>query len=265
MIAGYLSELADRLSARLGDGLLGAWVVGSAALGDFDPQRSDIDVQAVSAERLPPAELEALAAELSHAALPCPVRGLEFVLYAREDLDDPRGPAFQLNLNSGPGMEHHAGFNAEAEPRFWFVLDVAIAREHSLPLAGLGPAAVLPALPRELVSASLRDSLAWFRAHDAGPAVLAACRAWAWASDGRWQSKGDAASWAMARLDDPTPVADALRRRADAAAPGPAPAAAARLIDSVYRMLEPQSEALHPTEERLPSATAGGGARRFSG
>ena len=69
----------------------------------------------------------------------------------------------------------------------------------------------------------------------------------------------------MARLDDPTPVADALRRRADAAAPGPAPAAAARLIDSVYRMLEPQSEALHPTEERLPSATAGGGARRFSG
>ena len=71
MIAGYLSELSDRLTARLGDRLLGAWVIGSGALGDFDAQRSDIDVQAVSAERLPPAELEALAAELSHEALPC--------------------------------------------------------------------------------------------------------------------------------------------------------------------------------------------------
>jgi Domain of unknown function (DUF4111) len=241
VIAGYLSELADRLTARLGDRLLGAWVFGSGALGDFDAQRSDIDVQAVSAERLPPAELEALAAELSHEALPCPVRGLEFVLYAREDLHDPRGPAFQLNLNSGPGMEHHAGYDANAEPRFWFVLDVAIAREHSRALAGLEPAAVLPALPRELVSASLRESLEWFRAHDAGQAVLAACRAWAWATDGRWLSKGEAAGWAMGQLDDPAAVADALRRRADPAAPGPAAAAADALIDSVDRMLERQS------------------------
>jgi PAS domain S-box-containing protein len=251
VIEAYLAELADRLSARLRDRLVGAWVIGSGALGDFDPQRSDIDVQAVSAVRLPRAELEALAAELSHDALPCPVRGLEFVLYAQEDLPDPRGPAFSLNLNSGPGMEHHAGFEAEAEPRFWFVLDVAIAREHSRALAGLEPAAVLPALPRGLVRASLRDSLEWFRAHDAGQAVLAACRAWAWATDGRWLSKGEAAAWAMARLDDPAPVADALRRRADPAAPGPGGAAAAALVDSVDRMLDPGSEELHQTGERL--------------
>jgi PAS domain S-box-containing protein len=251
VIEAYLAELANRLTARVGDRLLGAWVIGSGALGDFDAQRSDIDVQAVSAERLPRAELEALAAELSHEALPCPLRGLEFVLYAREDLHDPRGPAFSLNLNSGPGMEHHAGFDAEVEPRFWFVLDVAIARAHSRALTGLEPTAVLPPLPRELVSASLRDSLEWFRAHDAGQAVLAACRAWAWATDGRWLSKGEAAGWAMARLDDPAPVADALRRRVDPAAPGPAPAGAAALIDSVDRMLEPGSEELHQTGERL--------------
>src|SRR3712207_5452745 len=108
-----------------------AWVIGSGALGDFDSLRSDVDVQAVTATRLTRPELERLAATLSHDALPCPVRGLEFVLYAREDLADPAGPAFQLNLNTGRGMTEHAGYDAAAEPRFWFTLDVAIARHRA--------------------------------------------------------------------------------------------------------------------------------------
>src|ERR1044071_4401071 len=119
----YLDELTGRVQARLGDRLLAAWVVGSSALGDFDPERSDVDVQAVSDGRLPRAELEALVGELSHYALPCPVRGLEFVLYAREDRADPRGRAFSLTPNTGPRMDHHAGYEPEAEPRFWFTLD----------------------------------------------------------------------------------------------------------------------------------------------
>ena len=240
MIAGYLSELTTRLTARLGDRLLGAWVIGSGALGDFDSRRSDIDVQAVSAASVPRAELEGLAAALSHDALPCPVRGLEFVLYAQDDLADPRGPGFQLNLNSGPAMTYQEGYDPDAEPRFWFVLDVAIAREHARPLVGLDPAAILPALPPRLVSSSLRDSLDWFSAHDAAQAVLAACRAWAWAADGRWLSKGEAADWAAARLDDPAPVTAALLRRADPHAPGPLPAEADALIGSVRTRLEPR-------------------------
>src|SRR4029450_12816603 len=78
----YLGEVVERLGQRLGGRVvggggggwggrrgLGAWVVGVGALGDFDPQRSDVDVQAVASERLAPAELEALADELSHPAL----------------------------------------------------------------------------------------------------------------------------------------------------------------------------------------------------
>src|SRR5919205_1819791 len=99
-IAEYLSELTLRLEAQLGRRLAGAWLIGSGALGDFDRLRSDVDVQAVSTTRLARAELERLAAALSDPALRCPVRGLEFVLYACEDLSDPRGPAFQLNLNT---------------------------------------------------------------------------------------------------------------------------------------------------------------------
>ena len=163
------------------------------------------------------------------------------MLYAQEDLADPRGPAFQLNLNTGRGMTYQEGYDPDAEPRFWFVLDVAIAREHARPLAGLEPAAILPALPRVgSCRSSLRDSLDWFRAHDVAQAVLAACRAWAWATDGRWLSKGEAADWAAARLDDPSPVTAALHRRADPDAPGPSPAEAAALIGSVRTRLAPR-------------------------
>jgi len=157
---------------------------------------------------------------------------LEFVLYARADV-----PRFQLNLNSGPGMEHHEGYDPSAEAGFWFTLDVAIAREHARPLIGPHPREVLPDLPRATIVAAQRDSLAWYAAHDDAQAVLTACRAWAWTAEGRWLSKGDAAAWAAERLRDPAPVVKALARRADPEAAGPAPAEAAALLARVRGLL----------------------------
>jgi hypothetical protein len=212
-------------------------MVGSGALGDFDPLRSDIDVQAVSRERLASAELTELAAALSHPALACPVRGLEFVLYARDELSDPSGPAFQLNLNTGPRMGQHVGVDPDAEPRFWFILDVAIARDQSRPLVGAPPRELLPVLPRELVLGALRDALTWWRFHDAGGAILAACRAWAWVDRDQWLSKTDAAAWAANRLDDAAPIERALARRAGDTAPEPSPDDVAAVVEPVERLL----------------------------
>src|SRR3954467_13141381 len=177
MIRDYLDELTRRLQAQLGDRLVAAWQVGAGALGDFDQLRSDIDVQALVAMPLGRGELETLAAALTE--VPCPGPGLEFVLYAEP-------PRFLLNLNTGPGMEHHEGYDPEAEERFWFVLDVAIARANAVPLAGAHPGEVLPEQPRATLLTAHRESLAWWREHDAAQAVLAACRAWAWATEGRF-------------------------------------------------------------------------------
>jgi hypothetical protein len=251
VIAEYLSELTTRLERQLEDRLVAAWLIGSGALGDFDPGRSDVDVQAVSTTRLRRSELQRLAAALRHEALPCPVRGLEFVLYAREDLSNPRGPAFQLNLNTGPGMDHHVGYDAAAEPRFWFVLDVMIARQHAQPLAGPSPDTVLPALRRPLVLSALRDSLDWYRTHDSGQAVIAACRAWAWAIDGRWLSKRDAATWAAHQVADPAPIAKALYRRSDPTAPGPTPGEAAALVEQVKNLLADGARSARPEQDTL--------------
>jgi Domain of unknown function (DUF4111) len=232
-IEDYLRELTRRLVARLGRRLAGAWLGGSGALGDFDPVRSDLDVQAVTIGRLSRSELERLAGDLSHPGLRCPVRGLEFVLYERAD-----APSFQLNLNTGPRMEQHAGYDPHAEPGFWFVLDVAIAREHARSLIGLPPELLLPEPCSAEVIDALRSSLAWFRAHDRSAAVLAGCRAWVWAEEERWPSKRDAAAWATARLADAAPVAKALGHRADLSTPQPTTREVAAVLEPVEKSLD---------------------------
>jgi hypothetical protein len=81
--------------------------------------------------------------------------------------------------------------------------------------------AVLPELAPELVRGALRDSLAWWRAHDAAQALVAACRAQAWIQDGRWLSKRDAAAAFLDRVQSEI-TADVERL---SARPGVAPSA----------------------------------------
>ena len=198
----YLDELVARIGARG----VGVWLFGSAALGDFDPARSDLDVQAVTHERLPEDERLALAAALSHDALPCPVRGLELVLYAREDLDGPDGPVFQLNLNTGPRMEQRVDLAPDPEEWFWFVIDVAIGRERGIALHGPPPGEVFPAPPDALVERALRAALAWYREQESPAALaVAAARALAWATERRWLSKTEAAQWAAESAETALP------------------------------------------------------------
>jgi aminoglycoside adenylyltransferase-like protein len=237
-VDAYLSELIARLEGLLGDDLVSAWLVGSGALGDFDPMRSDIDVQAVCSVRLPPDALEQLAVELSHEVLPCPARGLEFVLYARDGLADPRGPAFSLNLNTGSSIDRHVGYDPDAELRFWFVLDIAVARQRARRLTGAQPAQILPDMPDALVTAALRDALACYRERGGAQAIFAACRAWAWADDRRWRSKGDASAWAMARCPDNAHlIAEALAHRAGAPGHGVTQSEIVAFVSEIDRLL----------------------------
>ena len=225
LLDSYVGELARRVEDALGERLVGVWLVGSAALEDYDPRRSDVDVQAVATERLSLSERRGLAARLEHGTLANPARGLEFVLYAEEDLAAPGGPRFQLNLNTGPRLANHVTYDADDDPRFWFTIDVSIARQGGRALVGPPASVVFPERPRTLLATAVLEALDFYAdAPDAmnqalpdqaptDQALLSACRAWAWAVDGVWRSKGDSARWAMRRLPDPYPIQRALRRR----------------------------------------------------
>jgi len=213
----YDRALVARLRDVIGDRLVAAYATGSHALGDYVHCASDLDRLAVSESPLGRETKEALVDVLREDALPCPARGLELVVYAREAVERPTpGGAFELNLNTGPGMPLHFAFDPADEPSHWFLVDRAIAREHGIPLAGPPPAGLLAPIPRPWVLRALADSLAWHRANAevAGEnTVLNACRAWLFAAEGRWSSKRDAAAWARTRVPVPAVVDAAVAVR----------------------------------------------------
>jgi hypothetical protein len=213
----YVREVVGRLRRVVDDDeLLGAYVIGSLALGGYEPERSDVDVAAIVDGPLSSEEKQAVVAACRHESLPCPVRKLELVVYARE-----RAPAFELNLNTGGGVPLHAGFDPAAEPSFWFVLDVAIARASGLAVLGPAPAVLFPQQSRDVIVASAREALAWSIAEaPVDDVVLNAARTRRFLDEGVWSSKAAAGQWALEHLaDDREAVRAALAvRRGDAGA-----------------------------------------------
>ena len=212
----YLGALTSRARGELGSSLVAATLVGSAGAGWYEAGVSDVDVALVVKRPLDEDSARSLAEKLSHSRLPCPARRLELVVYRRDLLADPAWPLpFELNFNTGRGMDDHVGLDPSAEAAHWFLLDLAIARERSTPLAGPPLHVLLGEIARTDVLDALRSALDWYADEEPDPAasILAACRAWHFAEEGEWASKRDAAEWATARLLDPGPVHRALTLR----------------------------------------------------
>ena len=189
------------MAHELGSDLTGVYLFGSAALGDYRPHRSDLDVAVVAGCPLTAPVKARVVEVLDHRVLPCPARKLELVVYERGRLS--RGDvSCELDLNTGAGGREWRTSSAEAH---WYVLDVAIGRERGVALSGPPPPSVFPDQPRERILAAVRASLDWHSDHaedpvvDPGDVVLNACRAWRWLEEGEWCPKGAAGRWAVAR------------------------------------------------------------------
>lgn len=240
-IARYGAEVVSRLRALLGGELLGVYLIGSLALEGFEPGQSDIDIIAICTHPLETRARQAIAEALDHRALPCPARGLEFVLYAKNAVSAPSRPLrFEMNFNTGAGMNRWLGLNPEEEATHWFIIDLDIARGHGVPLAGPPPTEVLTPLPRAWVLDAIRDSLTWHsRAEPVSPNnVLNACRAWRHVEEGVWSTKAAAATWAREHLADPSLIDAALAKRHGAAGPALDPEAVRALHQQVLAAVE---------------------------
>ena len=197
-----LVSYLDRVVERLRD-YDAVWLIGSAATGTYVRGVSDVDVIALAASPLSEDEKRAIASDLSHERLPCPARKLELSVYTRAQLEHPAADIQpELNLNTGPG-EHSV---EPAEP-FWFLLDLAMAREHGRALHGPGPGEVVGEVPRALVMGALRESLAWHAREEPASrnAVTNAYRGLRWAEEGVWSTKASAERWGRQRLPDVAP------------------------------------------------------------
>lgn len=218
----------------LGARLLGVYASGSYALDDFDPDRSDLDVFAVCRGAVTSIEKQTIVANLRHESLPCPARGLEFVLYSEATARIPSDEAgFLLNLNTGPRMDFRVDEEPGAIERHWFPLDREIVRTSGVALTGPPPEALFAAIPRAMLLPVVRESLEWYRAVATSggdsDAVLNACRSLRWFREDVWSSKSEAGAWALEHTSDPELVAAALDTRRGQ--PGPAREEVARFVD----------------------------------
>jgi predicted nucleotidyltransferase len=179
-LTAYLDELVRRLSAVTAFDAV--YLFGSAAQGAYEHGRSDVDVIAVAAHPLTRPEKEAVADAAE--SLPCPARKLELVVYSRGAV------RHELNVNTGE-LVH---FSPDDDPGFWFVLDRAIAEQHSIALHGPPWHEVFAPVPREAVEEALDEAVAFEGWEDPDGPRLAEARGRIWRETGEWVSKREAAA-----------------------------------------------------------------------
>ena len=152
------------------------YLVGSGAVGGFDPATSDVDLVVV-VERALGADRRTVVEAVRSMA--CPVRDLELVLYVH----GAQPPAVELNLNHG---------EETAAEAFWFVLDAARAQEHAVPLLHDRPwRDVFEPVSDEQVREAARESLAWSERRDDNFARNNAVRTRHFLEHGEWIAKAD--------------------------------------------------------------------------
>jgi hypothetical protein len=234
----YVVEVTERLRATLGDRLLGIYLHGSAVLGDFVREGSDVDLVAVSDGPLTDDERDMVAERLSSESLRCPARGLELHIVDRgslEELVEP--PPFELHVATDPGRVV-SGRGHGGDPDL--VMHYAVLRQRGATLVGPPASEIFPTISKQRLVPAFAGELRWALEH-ASPAyqVLNACRAWRFLEENALTSKLAGASWARERVDDPTLIDLALRhRRGESDAQPPARDASA-FVESVLKRLDP--------------------------
>lgn len=219
----YAWHVVRAINELLTEPLHAAYVIGSLAMDDFAPGWSDIDVAAVTARRLTGDELQGAIEAVEATLGDCPARGLELVVYPGPVVTIRSAVLFELNLNGGPQMPLHVDTDPSEAPGHWFLLDLAIAREHALRLFGPEAAQVFSEPARAHVLTAVQRSLWWQGGSGSAPAgtVLNACRSWLYAAEGIWGSKSEAGAWARRSLSSEQQEAQPK-----------APATAAAIIDA---------------------------------
>ena len=231
MIDDYLAELAQRFEDLVGDSLVGVYLHGSAALGDFSPARSDLDVVAVVDRPLSAREKDAIA----EAARSCPASvGLELHVVHESTIAAVEAPHFELHV-SGERVVDGCGHAGDSDLPAHF----AVLRERGRALVGPPAASIFPPIPRALLLRSFAGELRWAEEH-ASPSyqVLNACRALRFLEEGVLCSKLDGAEWARARGLQPALVDAAARHRRGLTEAQPSVELAVELLREIRGRLE---------------------------
>ena len=183
VVQTYIGDVLSAVEEAGGVNVAAAYPIGSAASGDFDLERSDLDLVVVVDAPPAAAVVEAV------GRLACPVRALELVVY----VEGEQPPNFALNVN----VDRGGATEKPDEPSFWFVVDAALAQERAVSFGDEEPwSAHFEPVSEERLREALVQAIAWAEAQppDNEFARLNAVRSRHYLETGEWMTKTEAAS-----------------------------------------------------------------------
>ena len=215
-VRAFGQDVAAVLRSILSDEFVGAYFVGSIALGGYVSGESDVDIVAVCRDAVTDETRHAVVEQVLAVAAHCPARGLEFTLYRTNVAAAPPADAgLEVNANGGPRMPRSVHWSSRGESRFWYVLDRAIAHRRGVAICGPPASELFADAPRSVLLDAMGESMRWHREHEKATlySVLNASRAWRFAVENILGSKLEGATWARARWTDPALIDAAVDLR----------------------------------------------------
>jgi streptomycin 3"-adenylyltransferase len=207
-----VDDLVSEMRVRLGESLAGIYLHGSLAMGCFNPQRSDIDLLAVTDTATSLEQNRALIALLLAASgRPSPV---EVSFLSRSDLSPWRFPTpYHLHYSEDWRERFESEFDDERwrryqeEPKFDpdLAAHITVARHRGVRLHGAAVHEVFPPVPRrDYVASIVADFKEAAEGMHDNPLyfVLNACRVIAYLRESRICSKDEGGVWALGVLPD---------------------------------------------------------------
>lgn len=149
-INSVLQELLSGARGILGDQFVGMYLDGSRAIGDFEPDKSDLDFVVVTASEVSSASFEVLKTMHDHIAAGTSkwARELEGSYISRRALRHGRRPAAHPYIDRGSVL-----VMVQQESGYW-TIHRHMLREHGVVLAGPPPKMLIdPVRPEELQEA----------------------------------------------------------------------------------------------------------------
>ena len=233
---------ASRISADLLDAadlsIVGVYVHGSAVLGDFVEHASDLDILVVVEDDTDVGSIDDIARSLA-ASDPTPAVGVEASVVVRSAAASPRAPwPFLVHVTNQPTDRKTVyGLDRDGDPDL--VLHYAVLRQHGWNLVGPPSAETFGAVDRDAIVDQLTAELRWAaETATESYAVLNACRALCFVTDGILCSKTQGGRWALAAGIEADLVERSLRARRGIGDAPPGSTASRAWVLSIARHLQ---------------------------
>ncbi len=167
-VRGYVEELAAALADILGPPLVGVYLHGSAATGDFVQNRSDVDLLLVTSRPLSQQQKRDLASLVTRDKPAHPDVATELNAVTAETASRPGlAPSFELHINDKhPTQTLVDGADRGGNPDL--LAEFAVCRESGISLIGPPPKKVFSAIPPDWLVAASLDDLDWWEQTLAG-------------------------------------------------------------------------------------------------